>query len=81
MGKAVTALAWRPNLTRGIQEDDGKPGSQKTERHQLAIAGEDGSLRIITLAQNSWETRGAESMEDRLQGLSLKDGGMDKDPL
>lgn len=66
MGKAVTALAWRPAPKRGIEDDYGKQGSKQTERHQLAVAGEDGSLRIITHAQSSSKTRGADPTKDRL---------------
>ena len=77
MGKAVTALAWRPAAERPIQKNYGK---KEVERHQLAVAGEDGSLRIITLAQKSNADNRVESTEYRLPNLSLSDGGMDKDP-
>jgi hypothetical protein len=48
LSRAVTQLAWQPECYATLQEEEQERMDEKGE-HRLAIAGEDSSLKIITL--------------------------------
>ena len=73
--KSVTAIAWRP-VPCSETVDCRDESAQRATQPQLAIAGEDGSLRIITNIQGQSLVTGSEA--DSVQNLSLNPRQVDK---